>query len=64
MTIVFATVPKSANSVWAGRGRVHSIDVKTGIAFLTMVSGHMKGKNGGFDLTNLIFKVKRTEEGR
>jgi hypothetical protein len=64
MTIVKATVLKKHNSVWYGRGRVHSIDVSTGVAFLTMETGHMKGKSGGFDLSTLRFKIERRKEER
>jgi hypothetical protein len=60
MTIVTATVSKKINSHWFGRGRVISINVENGIAYLKMETGKEVGNLGGFDLQGLRFKTTRT----
>lgn len=61
MVIVTATVPKKLNCIWAGRGRVFSLDLQSGIAIVAMETGKMKGKSGGFPLDLLRFKTTKSE---
>ena len=62
MTTVTATVPKSTNHVWKCKGKVISIDLQTGIVFLTMLTGEQVGATGGFNLDEVRFHVTRTIE--
>ena len=61
-TKVTAIVSKKVNSIWAGRGRLESINVERGLAFIQMETGLMAGMSGGFDLQGLAFKTKRIQE--
>ena len=61
MTTVTATISKHQNHIWAGKGKVISIDLTTGIVFLSMTTGAMKGHMGGFDISAARFQTVRTE---
>ena len=59
MTQVFATVPKRCNSCWAGKGKVVSIILETGVVLIQMRTGQYAGEIGGFNLDEVKFKVVR-----
>lgn len=59
MTTITATIAKKHNSVWAGKGKVVSIDTSTGIVILCMTTGTMKGDYGGFSIDTVRFHVVR-----
>jgi hypothetical protein len=59
VTETTVTITKSHNSHWAGRGRVISVDVESGVVILSMTTGNEKGNPGGFDLDKVRFHVKR-----
>jgi hypothetical protein len=64
MTIVTATVTKKMNSFWYGRGLVTHVNLENGIVFMTMQTGRMKGRVGGFNIQGLRFKIERRKEER
>lgn len=57
MTHVLVTITKKQNHIWAGQGRLISVDINRGIAIVLMRTGRNKGEMGGFDMTGLRFKT-------
>ena len=58
MVKITATVSKTHNSQWAGRGDVVSIDLASGTVILKMTTGKFKDSLGGFDIARIRFHSK------
>ena len=58
-SIVTATVPKTHNKVWAGKGAVVSFYLDSGVVILRMLTGNMQGYIGGFAIECVKFHVRR-----